>query len=76
MAAYVILAITPEGKKDVISLQAGENESSKYWPGDLNGLKNCGVKDIMAICADSLAGIKEAIAAAFAETECQRCIAH
>lgn len=76
LAAYVILAITLDGRKDVISLQIGENESSKYWLGVLNDLKNRGVKDIMVICADGLAGIKEAIAAAYPDTEYQRCIVH
>ena len=42
----------------------------------LNELKNRGVKDIMVICADGLSGIKEAIAAAFPNTEYQRCIVH
>lgn len=76
LAAYVILAITLDGKKDVIGLQIGENESSKYWLGVLNDLKNRGVKDVMVICADGLTGIKEAIAAAFPDTEYQRCIVH
>jgi Transposase and inactivated derivatives len=75
-AAYVMLAITLSGKKEVINLQIGENESSKYWLGILNDLKNRGVKDIMLICADGLTGIKEAIAAAFPNTEYQRCIVH
>ena len=39
LAAYVILAITLDGRKDVISLQIVENESSKYWLGVLNELK-------------------------------------
>ena len=76
LAAYVILGITLDGRKDVISLQIGENESSKYWLSVLNDLKNRGVKDIMVICADGLTGIKEAITAAFPETEYQRCIVH
>ncbi len=76
LAAYVILAITLDGRKDVISLQIGENESSKYWLGVLNELKNRGVKDVMIICADGLSGIKEAIATAFPDTEYQRCIVH
>ena len=75
LAAYVIMGITMDGRKDVISLQIGENESAKYWLGVLNDLKNRGVKDIMIICADGLTGIKEAIAAAFPETEYQRCTA-
>ena len=76
LAAYVILAITLDGRKDVISLQIGENESSKYWLGVLNELKNRGVKDVMIICADGLTGMKEAIGTAFPDTEYQRCIVH
>lgn len=76
LAAYVILAYSPDGKKDVLSIEIGENESSKYWLGVLNSLKNRGVRDIMVICADGLAGIKEAIEAAYPETEYQRCIVH
>lgn len=76
LAAYVILGIGLGGKKEVIGLQIGQNESSKFWLGVLNELKNRGVKDIMVICADGLSGIKEAIAAAFPETEYQRCIVH
>ena len=76
LAAYVILGVTLDGRKDVISLQIGENESSKYWLGVLNDLKNRGVKDIMIVCADGLTGIKEVINTAFPETEYQRCIVH
>ena len=76
LAAYVILGITTDGHKDVISLQVGENESSKYWLGVLNELKNRGIQDVMVICADGLTGIKEAIATAFPNTEYQRCMVH
>ena len=74
LAAYVILGINTEGKKEVLSITVGDNESSKYWLSVLNELKNRGVKDILIICADGLSGIKEAIAAAFPKTEYQRCI--
>ena len=76
LAAYVILGINTEGRKEVLSIHVGDNESSKYWLSVLNELKNRGVKDIMVICADGLSGIKEAIAAAFPKTEYQRCIVH
>ena len=76
LAAYVILGINCEGKKEVLTIQIGENESSKYWLSVLNELKNRGVKDILILCADGLTGIKEAIAAAFPSTEYQRCIVH
>ena len=76
LAAYVILGINKDGIKEVLSITVGENESSKYWLSVLNELKNRGVKDILIICADGLAGIKEAITASFPKTEYQRCIVH
>lgn len=42
----------------------------------LNDLKNRGVQDILILCADGLSGIKESIAAAYPNTEYQRCIVH
>ena len=76
LAAYVILEINTEGKKELLTIQVGDNESSKYWLSVLNELKNRGVKDILVICADGLTGIKEAIGAVFPKTEYQRCIVH
>ena len=75
-AAYVILGLTMDGRKEVLSLAIGENESAKFWLNALNELKNRGVQDIMIICADGLTGIKEAIAAAFPKTDYQRCMVH
>ena len=76
LAAYVVLGINEDGKKEVLSIAAGENESGKYWLSVLNSLKNRGIRDILILCSDGLAGIKEAITAAFPATEQQRCIVH
>jgi len=63
IAAYIILGVNDEGKKEVLSITIGENESAKYWLGVLNELKNRGVRDIL-------------ISAAYPNTEYQRCIVH
>ena len=76
LATYVILCINTDGKKEVLTITIGDNESAKYWLSVLNELKNRGVKDILIICADGLTGIKDAISAAFPKTEYQRCIVH
>ena len=76
LAAYVVLGINEDGRKEVLTIEVGENEISKYWLSVLNSLKNRGVQDIIILCADGLSGIKEAIAAAFPQTEYQRCIVH
>ena len=72
LAAYVILAVSLTGHKEVLSIHIGENESAKYWLGVLNELKNRGVKDILVICADGLTGMKEAVSTAFPQAELQR----
>lgn len=51
--AYIILGINENGKKEVLSIEIGDNESSKYWLGILNSLKNRGLKDILILCADA-----------------------
>lgn len=75
-AAYVAIGINLDGKKDVLGIWIGENESAKYWLNIINELKNRGVKDILIASIDGLSGFSEAIRAAFPETEIQRCIIH
>ena len=75
-AVYVVLGISEEGHKEVLSITIGENESAKFWLSVLNELKNRGVRDIFVLCADGLTGIGDAISAAFPMTEYQRCIVH
>lgn len=75
-AVYIAIGTDLEGKKDVLGLWVGATESSKYWLGVLNGLKNRGVQDILIISVDGLAGFSEAIAVAYPQTEVQRCIIH
>jgi transposase-like protein len=74
--AYVVLGINSDGMKEVLSIEVGEAESAKYWLSMFNTLKGRGVKDILVLCTDGLSGIKEAIEAAFPQTEHQRCIVH
>lgn len=75
-AAYVVLGVTLDGIKDILSITIGTNESSKFWLGMLNDLKNRGVQDVLFFCVDGLAGFKEAINAVYPNAEVQRCIIH
>ena len=58
LATYIILGINLSGKKEVLTISIGENESSKYWLQMLNDLKNRGIKNVLVICADGLNGIQ------------------
>ena len=75
-AAYVVLGIQMDGRKDILGVWIGENESAKFWLSVMNDLKNRGVKDVYVFCVDGLSGFREAINAAFPMSQIQRCIIH
>lgn len=75
-AVYIAIGIDLDGKKDVLGMWIGENESAKFWLSVLNQLRNRGVDDIFIACVDGLSGFTGAIEAAFPKTEIQQCIIH
>lgn len=75
-AVYVAIGIDLDGRKDVLGMWVGKNESAKFWATVLNGLRNRGVEDILIACTDNLTGFSAAIEAVFPKTEIQNCIIH
>lgn len=75
-AAYVVLGITMDGRKDILGVWIGEHESSKFWLNVLNDLKSRGVLDVYLFCTDGLCGMMEAIHAVYPQSRLQRCIVH
>ena len=73
-AVYIALGIDMNGKKDVLGMYVGENESAKFWLSIMNGLRNRGVEDILIACVDGLSGFPQAIEAVYPQTEIQQCI--
>ena len=71
-----MLGITLEGKKEILGIWIGENETSKYWLTLLNELKNRGVEDVLIFAIDGLNGFNQAIEAVYPKAEIQRCIVH
>jgi len=76
IAAYIMLGISLEGKKEIIGIWIGENETSKYWLTVLNDIKKRGVNDVLIFAIDGLNGFSEAISAVYPKAEVQRCIVH
>ena len=76
IAAYIMLGVTIEGKKEIIGIWIGENETSKYWLTVLNDIKKRGVEDVLIFAIDGLNGFSEAISAVYPKAEIQRCIVH
>ena len=75
-AAYVVLGITMDGRKDILGVWIGEHESSKFWLNVLNDLKSRGIMDVYLFCTDGLCGMIQAIEAVFPNSRLQRCIVH
>ena len=75
-AVYIAIGIDLDGKKDVLGMWIGENESAKFRATVLNGLKNRGIEDIFIVCRDNLSGFANVIEAVFPKTEIQNCIIH
>ena len=75
-AAYVVLGITMDGRKDILGVWIGEHESSKFWLNVLNDLKSRGVVDVYLFCTDGLCGMPQAIQAVYPQSRLQRCIVH
>ena len=75
-AVYVALGIDVVGRKDVLGFWEGNSESSSFWYGILEELKERGVKDILFLCTDGVSGFKEILEQAYPKTIHQRCIVH
>ena len=73
---YNVLALTMEGKKEILSLHVAESEGAKRWLQILTDLQNRGVKDILIACIDNLTGFPEAIRTIFPKTHVQVCVIH
>lgn len=75
-AVYTILALTLEGKKELLGIYLSDSEGAHYWLSVLTDLQNRGVKDIFIACVDGLSGFPEAIETIYPKTEVQLCIIH
>lgn len=75
-AVYIAIGVNMDGRKGVLGMWVGENESTKFWAGVLNSLRNRGVEDILIACTDNLTGFSQAIEAVFPKTDIQNCIIH
>lgn len=75
-AAYVVLGIDLEGRKDLLGFWIGAHESAKFWLGVLTDLRHRGVEDMLIACTDNLTGFSEAIQASFPQTAIQKCVVH
>ena len=75
-AVYVMIGIDITGKKEVIGMCIGNNESTSFWTNILEEIKERGVEEILFISLDGLTGLSDAIEKVYSKTNTQRCIVH
>ena len=65
-----------DGRKEILGLWLGKNESSSYWISVLTDIKARGVQDIFITSTDNLKGFTEAIKSVFSQSITQVCVVH
>ena len=75
-AVYVAIGVKLNGKREVLGMWVGGNESAKYWLSVLNEIKNRGVEDVLFLSMDGVSGLEEGAKAIFPNVTVQRCIVH
>lgn len=75
-AIYVVIGVDAEGYKDILGMWIDKTESGSFWSNVFDDLKERGVKDILYMSSDGIAGFKGSLEQAFPKTQSQRCVVH
>ncbi len=73
---YVAVGLKTDGKKEVLGLWLGKNESSAFWMGVLTDIKARGTQDILITATDNLNGFTDTIKTIFPNSTTQICVVH
>ena len=75
-AVYVIIGVDTNGYKDILGIWIDRSESASFWSCVFEDLKERGVKDILYMSSDGIAGFKGSLELIFPKTQSQRCVVH
>lgn len=73
---YIAVGLRTDGKKEVLGLWLGKNESSAFWMTVLTDIKARGTQDILITATDNLNGFTETIKTIFPNSTTQICVVH
>lgn len=65
---YLAVGLNREGRKEVLGMWLGKDESASFWMGVLTDLKSCGVEDILITASDNLNGFTQTISSVFPQS--------
>lgn len=73
---YLAVGLNRDGKKEVLGMWLGKNESASFLLGVLTDLKARGVEDILITATDNLNGFTQTIKNVLPESQTQICVVH
>lgn len=73
---YIAIGLRVDGKKEVLGLWLGKNETSSFWMTVLTDIKAKGTQDILITATDNLNGFTDTIKAVFPNSVTQICVVH
>jgi len=73
---YLAVGLNRDGRKEVLGMWLGKNESAAFWLGVLTDLKARGVEDILITATDNLNGFTQTIKQVFPQSQTQICVVH
>lgn len=73
---YIAVGLRRDGKKEVLGLWLGKNESAAFWISVLTDMKARGTEDILITATDNLGGFTDTIKNVFPESKTQICVVH
>jgi transposase-like protein len=73
---YITVGLKRDGKKEVLGLWLGKNESAAFWMTVLTDLRARGVEDILITATDNLNGFTDTIKSVFPQSATQICVVH
>lgn len=73
---YIAVGLKRDGKKEVLGLWLGKNESASFWMSVLTDIRARGVEDILITATDNLNGFTDTIRNVFPESKTQICVVH
>ena len=73
---YIAVGLRRDGKKEVLGLWLGKNESAAFWMSVLTDMKARGVEDLLITATDNLNGFTDTIRTIYPESKTQICVVH
>ena len=73
---YLAVGLNREGRKELLGMWLGHNESAAFWQGVLTDMKARGVEDILVTVTDNLNGFTQSIKNVFPTADTQICVVH